>query len=118
MVTDKKSDPTWQPISTAPCDDTLAWVRWRDGKETVEDLDHDSIPDWWAGRGATHWRDVTDAEARLHAKPIDEWQQTVLAIYHHLRAATRVPAAQRLVGVIEARHPNHFSAPHKRKEPR
>lgn len=45
----------WQPIDTAPCFDVLALVCWRDGNVTVEDLDHDSDPAWWAERGATHW---------------------------------------------------------------
>lgn len=45
----------WRPIATAPCDDTDALVLWRDGRRTVEDLDHDSDPEWWAERGATHW---------------------------------------------------------------
>lgn len=45
----------WQPIETAPCTDTFALVCWRDGTVTIEDLDHDSDPAWWAERGATHW---------------------------------------------------------------
>jgi len=40
----------WQKISTAPCDDTMAKVWWSDGKETIEDLDHDSDPRWWEER--------------------------------------------------------------------
>lgn len=45
----------WQPIETAPCDDTFALVYWQDGNMSVEDLDHDSNPQWWRERGATHW---------------------------------------------------------------
>jgi hypothetical protein len=50
----------WQPIETAPCDDTIALVYWRDGNMSVSDLDHDSDPQWWAERGATHWRPLPD----------------------------------------------------------
>lgn len=46
---------TWRPIATAPCGDNWALVCWKDGAITVEDLDHDSDPAWWAERGATHW---------------------------------------------------------------
>jgi hypothetical protein len=53
----------WQPISTVPCDDTFVRVRWKDGSETTEEMDHDSDPDWWAERGATHWRPTLDGEA-------------------------------------------------------
>ena len=45
----------WQPIETAPCNDTLALVAWAGGKITIDDLDHDSDPSWWEERGATHW---------------------------------------------------------------
>jgi hypothetical protein len=48
-------DADWQPIATALCNDIFARVRWADGAETIEDLGHDSDPDWWAERGATHW---------------------------------------------------------------
>ncbi len=54
--------PGWQPIITAPCDDTWAIVRYKDGTENFEDLDHDSDPQWFAERGATHWRLPTEAE--------------------------------------------------------
>lgn len=53
----------WQPIETAPCDDTWAMVRYTDGGVMFEDLDHDSDPQWWAERGATHWRLPTAAES-------------------------------------------------------
>lgn len=57
----------WQQIETAPCDDTFAVIRWRDGRETVEDLDHDSDPAWWAERGATWWRPLSPKEQdKLH----------------------------------------------------
>lgn len=52
----------WKPIATAPCDDRFAWVRWQGGKEEMTDFDHDSDPEWWAERGATHWRDATEEE--------------------------------------------------------
>lgn len=56
-----------QPIATAPCDDRWAWVRWDDGTETIVDLDHDSDPEWWAERGATHWRSASAWElTRMH----------------------------------------------------
>ena len=55
------ADP-WQPIATAPCNDTWAMVKYRNGTEEYCDLDHDSDPDWWAERGATHWRLPTQAE--------------------------------------------------------
>lgn len=58
--------PVWQPIATAPCDDRYAFVRWASGAEEITDLDHDSDPDWWAERGATHWRDMTDEEKEIH----------------------------------------------------
>jgi len=61
MSADKTTD-AWEPISTAPCDDTWAMVRWRDGSEGITDLDHDSDPAWWEERGATHWRVPTEAE--------------------------------------------------------
>jgi hypothetical protein len=53
----------WQPMATAPCNDTWAMVRYRDGSESFTDLDHDSDPAWWIERGATHWRMPTEAEA-------------------------------------------------------
>lgn len=46
---------TWNPIWTAPCDDTMALVYFPDRGVTICDLDHDSDPQWWAERGATHW---------------------------------------------------------------
>jgi hypothetical protein len=56
-------EPTvWNPISSAPCDDTRAVVRWRNGRITMEDLDHDRDPLWWATRGVVHWRLPTPAE--------------------------------------------------------
>ena len=45
----------WQPIETAPCDDSVVLVFWDDFYATLEDLDHDSDPTWWKKRGATHW---------------------------------------------------------------
>lgn len=56
----------WQDISTAPCNDTLAMVRWKDGGEAITDLDHDSDPAWWAERGATQWRMPTEAELEAY----------------------------------------------------
>lgn len=52
----------WRPIWTAPCTDTFVMLRYKDGREFLTDLDHDSDPDWWAERGATEWRYPTDAE--------------------------------------------------------
>jgi hypothetical protein len=54
--------PPWRPIAPAPCDDTFAWVRWRDGREEIVDFDHDSDTEWWARLGATHWRPATKQE--------------------------------------------------------
>lgn len=56
----------WRPIATAPCDDRYAWVRWKNGEESIDDLDHDSDPQWWAERGATHWREATEEEKEIH----------------------------------------------------
>jgi hypothetical protein len=52
----------WQPISTVLCDDQFVMLRWSDGIEAVNDMDHDSDPDYWAARGATHWRKATEDE--------------------------------------------------------
>lgn len=61
---------TWQTIDNAPCDDTLAMVRWSDGSETIQDLDHDSDPQWWSERGAVEWRPLTEEEAdKYHQAP-------------------------------------------------
>jgi len=65
----------WQKISTAPCDDTMAKVWWSDGKETIEDLDHDSDPRWWEERGARWWRPLSpDEESKLEAD-MAMWQE-------------------------------------------
>jgi len=48
----------WQPIATAPCDDTFVRIKWADGSESIEDLDHDSDPAWWSALGATSWCQV------------------------------------------------------------
>lgn len=50
----------WRPIETAPCDDRLALVNWQAGAISIEDLDHDSTPEWWAKQGATHWHPLPD----------------------------------------------------------
>ena len=55
----------WQQIDSAPCNDTYAKVIWSDGMETIEDLDHDSDPSWWAERGATWWRPLSPMEEEL-----------------------------------------------------
>lgn len=68
-------EPDWQPIRTAPCDDTWAWVRWKDGGEGITDMDHDSDPTWWAARGATHWRLPTEAEMDVFWKRIERTDQ-------------------------------------------
>lgn len=52
----------WQPIETAPCDDTLALVYFPNecyGIQ-IQDLDHDSDPQWWKERGATHWKPLPE----------------------------------------------------------
>lgn len=45
----------WRDISTAPCNDVFVLIYWYDGNMSVEDLDHDSDPDWWIKRGAEYW---------------------------------------------------------------
>jgi hypothetical protein len=52
----------WQPIETAPCDDTfaLAWSV-RDGTYFILDFDHGSDPVYWRDLGFTHWMPLPDA---------------------------------------------------------
>lgn len=52
----------WNPVSTIPCDDTWAVVKYWDGGTEYQDVDHDSTPQWWAERGVTHWRLPTAEE--------------------------------------------------------
>ena len=40
----------------------LAWVYYKDEVMVIEDLDHDSNPEYWKKHGATHWRHPTQEE--------------------------------------------------------
>jgi hypothetical protein len=62
---DSHVDP-WLPIETLPNDERLVCLRWRDGGESVEDIDHDSDVAWWRKVGVTHWRWLTEAEQRAY----------------------------------------------------
>jgi hypothetical protein len=63
----------WQPIETAPFNDTCSIVLWHGGHVSYEDLDHDSDAAWWRERGATHWALMPPplAAGRLDARALD-----------------------------------------------
>lgn len=54
----------WKSIKTADCNDVDALVEWEGGHITVEDLDHDSDPRYWAERGAVAWRPLPTPSVR------------------------------------------------------
>lgn len=49
------SNIPWRHPETLPCSDLDILVIWKDGKTTVEDIDHDSDPQWWIERGVIGW---------------------------------------------------------------